>query len=76
MDPNEHHSKIAHNTVTEIDAIQKMMLNLSTQKLTRSQVNQSVYRAMITVLMVAQDLTRTWMERLESAQDMQIGVVS
>ena len=76
MDPNERHSKIARNIVTEIVAMQTMMLNLSTQDLMTSQVNQSVYHAMITAPMVEQDRTRTWMERLENAQDMQIGDVS
>ena len=60
----------------EMNAIQTMMLNLNTQNLTRLQVNQSVYHVMITVLMVWQDLIQTWMERLDSVQDMQIGDVS
>ena len=76
VDPNVHHSKIARNIVTEIVAMKTMMLNLNTQDLMRSQVNQSVYPAMITAPMVVQDLIQTWMERLENAPDMQIGVVS
>ena len=59
VDPNEHHSKIARNTVTEIVAMQTMMLNLSTQNLTKSQVSQSVYHAMITAPMVPRGLTQT-----------------